>query len=357
MSDNGIGFGGFLLGLGVGWYLFRFMDFSIDLFAYTLIIMGAGMVINALLGRGRVRSPVKGLFGGIVGGLFLALFLTQGFGVIGEIFSGLGNFSASDYRATETEILSGDVNLEVVYLEIDNRNGGITVETWDRAGYRIDLTYRAKGFTKSQAEKRLQDIVVLFSDVSEGDRQILELGFQVSGGKWSDLAVSVDVKLPRNVELELDLDTSNGEVNIEDLVAKRIIFKTSNGAVSLVEVYAETLRGSTSNGRISGQVEGVSVELETGNGGIYLALPCRVTGSYDLSTGNGSIDLSVSTSGNVGYRVELTNSLGDIEVNLGDLVYSVNDKRRKVAETEGFDSREVRIILVAATSIGGIEVN
>jgi hypothetical protein len=92
MSDNERGFGGLLLGLGGGWYLFRFLDFSLDIFSYLLIIMGVGIIVNSLLEREGRRSPIKGLFEGIIGGLLLSLYLTQGFGIIREVLSEFGNF-------------------------------------------------------------------------------------------------------------------------------------------------------------------------------------------------------------------------------------------------------------------------
>lgn len=85
LNDNSVGFGGLLLGLGWGWYLFRHIVFSLDILAYILILMGVAIIVNALLGREARGSPVQGLFVGIVGGMFLALFLTQGFGIIGEV--------------------------------------------------------------------------------------------------------------------------------------------------------------------------------------------------------------------------------------------------------------------------------
>jgi DUF4097 and DUF4098 domain-containing protein YvlB len=357
MSDSGAGFGGFLLGLGVGWYLFRLMDFSLDIFAYILILMGAGMIINALLSGSGRRSPLHGLFGGIIGGLILALFLTQGFGIIGDIFSEFSDFDGTNYRASDTEVLSGDVDLASLNVEVLDRNGAITVETWDRDGYRIDLTLRAKGSSDSQAEQRLQDIDILFTDSVNGDTQTLDLDFEVPNDQWNNYAVTVLVKVPENVELELNLDTSNGRITLENIIATEIALETSNGAIELNDVNADILSGSTSNGRIQGRVDGREVELETSNGSIDLTLPGTQTGSYELSTSNGSIDLNVPTGNDMGYSVNLRAGLGSVDLNLDDLDYSVDENRHKVAETEGFDARDIQITIDADTSIGSIDIN
>jgi DUF4097 and DUF4098 domain-containing protein YvlB len=357
MSNNGVGLGGFLLGLGVGWYLFRYIGFSLDIFAYILILLGVGIIINTLLGRGRRRSPLQGLFGGIIGGLLLSLFLTQGFGIIGEVFSEFGRFDVSDYSATGTELLSGDIELGKVYLEVDDKNGAISVETWEKGEYRIDLTLRAKGATNSQAEQRLKDIEVLFSDLVVGETQELELNFRVPNNQWSNYAVTVDVKLPTNVELELDLGTSNGEISLENILADSIFLDTANGDLTLNEVYADTLLGSISNGNIRGKVEGNNVKLSTSNGIIDIAIPSSTSGSYDLSSTNGSIDLGLSSSDNIGYNLDLTTSIGSIDVNLGNLGYSRNESRRKVAETEDFDFKGIQLTIIAETTIGSININ
>jgi DUF4097 and DUF4098 domain-containing protein YvlB len=357
MSDSGAGFGGFLVGLGVGWYLFRFLDFSFDILAYILILMGAGMIINALLSQEGRRSPLQGLFGGIIGGLILALFLTQGFGIIGEIFTEFGDFDGTNYRATDTEILSGDVDLDKLYLEVDDKNGAITVEKWDRDGYRIDLTLRAKGSTDTQAEQRLREIDILFSDSINDDTQSLDLDFDVPGNQWNNYAVTIEVKLPENIELELNLDTSNGKITLQDITANTVTLDTSNGVIDLDDVYADTLTGSTSNGKIQGQIEGSNIELGTSNGSIDLTITGATSGKYELSTSNGSIDLTVPTSSNVGYNVDLRTSIGSLDVNLDDFDYSVNENRHKAGETDNFDSMQTQITIEAETSLGSIKIN
>ena len=44
----GLGFGGFLIALGLGWYYFSTVDVSIQLFAYILVLGGLGIIANSL---------------------------------------------------------------------------------------------------------------------------------------------------------------------------------------------------------------------------------------------------------------------------------------------------------------------
>jgi hypothetical protein len=356
MSDSGMGFGGFLLGLGGGWYFFRYIDASLDIVSYLLILIGVGIIVNALLSQGRRRSPVQGLFGGLVGGLFLALFITQGFTIfesIGEEFGNLG----SNYRAQETRSFTGDVDLGKLLVEVDNRNGGVSLETWDQPGYRIDLTLRAKGSTDAQAMENLNRLQVLFSDNSVGDTQQLSLGTQAPDNDWSNYAVTIDIKAPAAPSLDLDLETSNGEITLTDVRGGEIIVHTSNGRLTLDKVYGATITGTTSNGRIIGEVEAASVELSTSNGSIDITIPATMSGSYALDTSNGSIDVDMPKNTATGYSVDLRTSIGSVSVDLPNLSYTTNEARRKVASTSGYDDKAVQVSVNAETSIGSVSIN
>jgi hypothetical protein len=356
MSNSGMGFGGFLLGLGGGWYFFRYINASLDIISYILILMGAGIIINALLSKRGRRNPLQGLFGGMIGGLFLALFITQGFAVFESIGEGFGNIG-SNYRVQETESLTGAVDQKKLYLEIDNHNGGITLETWNQPGYQIDITMRAKGATDRQAQENLEKVQVLFSDNNVAGTQRLSLEFSEPDNNWSNYAITVSAKVPEGLVLDLDVATSNGEIVLTDVSGNEILLHTSNGRIALDKVYADIISGSTSNGRISGEVEATITDLSTSNGSIDLTIPATRSSNYALDTSNGSIDLTLPKSTNIGYDINLSTSVGSVSVDLPNLVYSVNESRRKVASTEGYLGKEIQVKIAAETSIGSIDIN
>jgi len=356
MSNSGLGLGGFLLGLGGGWYFFRYIDASLNIISYLLILLGAGIIINALLSQGSRRNPLQGLFGGMIGGLFLALFFTQGFAIFESIGEGFGTVG-SNYRVQDIESFTGDVSLQKLLIEIDNKNGGITVETWDQPGYRIERTIKVKGATDAQAQENLDKVQVQFSDNDVAGTQRISLEFTVPGDNWSNYAITVNVKVPEGVTLDLDVATSNGEIVITDVSGRDMVLHTSNGRMTLDKVYAETIRGSTSNGRISGEVEASTVDLSTSNGSIDLTIPATRSGDYTLDTSNGSIDLTLPKSTNIGYDINLSTSLGSVNMDLPNLSYTINESRRKVASTEGYLGKEIQVKIAAKTSIGSIEIN
>ena len=355
MSNQGVGFGGFLLGLGIGWYIFRLVEVSIDIISWILIIIGAGMVINAVLTRGGRHSPIRGLVSGFAGGLVLALFLTQGFALIETITDEVSN--PSNYKATETRSLTGAVTQSKLSLIVNDKNGGITLETWDNPGYSIDLTLRAKGATTQDAERNLENLNVMFTDTVSADTQKLDLGFQTPSNIWSNYLVVVDAKIPKDVLVVMDLDTSNGEITLTNVNSTNIVLHTSNGRLNLENIYCDTLQGDTSNGQVSGLVDGVSIDLSTSNGSIDITIPATRNGTYTLDTSNGAVSVSATTTSQTGYDVDLSTSLGSINVNLPNMSYTTNESRRKVGETTDYANKPVQIQIKAQTSIGSININ
>ena len=132
--------------------------------------------------------------------------------------------------------------------------------------------------------------------------------------------------------------------------------ETSNGPLVFNKISADSITGDTSNGGIEGTVEAPDTVLSTSNSGISLTLPCSVSGRYDLSTSNGNVKLKVSSSSQVGYDLDLATSNGDIDITLPGLEYSRNQKTSKEAQSEGFSTKAVQIIIEASTSNGNIDV-
>ena len=126
MSNSGaIGFGGFLLGLGGGYLVFRELNLAVNSFAWILVIIGATIILSALI---RYASPGLGIhriLGGLAGGLVFALFLTQGF----SFFTGIVNVGNSylPYSTTDVKTYTGASPSDSVYLRLGSMNGQITL--------------------------------------------------------------------------------------------------------------------------------------------------------------------------------------------------------------------------------------
>ena len=350
----GLGFGGFLLGLGLGWYIFRAIEISYNVFAWILIIAGAGVVISALISWGRPSLPLRGLASGLTGGLILSLFLTSGFGFIGDITR--GGVSGA-YRAEDTKSYSGVATAERIYLEVDNFNGPIKVLTWEKDEYNIELRIKARGTSQKDAEKNLDDFKINFDEsVVQGQKRLI-LNYDIPFTARSRYSIEVEAFLPAQAVIDLDLDSSNGGIYLTDINGDSLVMETSNGELVFGKVFAESINGKTSNGRVVGDLEAPDTSISTSNGKIELTIPCTVNGEYDLSTSNGAIELVVSPSSQIGYDLDLSTSNAGIDINLSNLDYSQNQKTNKEAKTEGFSGKAVQITIKASTSNSDIDVD
>lgn len=336
MSNSpSLGFGGLLIGLGVGWFIFTTFDVSSNLFAWLMIIGGAAVIVSSLVSRTRFGRRTGGLVGGVIGGIILSLFITTGFGFI-DLFDG---GSLGTYRAETTESFTGAMTADSVYLSVDNFNGPISVSTWDKSEFSVELLIKAKGTTTSQAEGNLEDFVIDFDESVVQGQGRLVLGYGIPVTSYNKYSVQVEVFLPADAVIDLELESSNGAMSLKDVVGGEIQLDTSNGVFTFDNVYAE------------------SINAETSNGAIDLTLPCTVTGEYVLRTSNGQVDLSVSSSSDVGYDLDASTSTGVVSIGLPNLDYSVNQRTSKEARTVGFEGKEIQITLDVSTSNGNVDVD
>ena len=359
MSDSGTGFGGFLIGLGGGWYLFRSIDFSTEIFSYLLILVGLGIVINAILGG--KNSPLKGLFGGLTGGLILALFITNGFSVFTDFASGIDVSSMGEYCAQETRPISGDLTGDKLQIKVVNTNGRIGVNTWTKNEYLIDITLKARGDNNREAQANLEKLTVDFTESMEAsggmDLQNLNLVLRAPEGKWHLYTVEIILTLPVDKVHMLDLKTTNGELDLPGLTAETIILSSTNGEIKFDDIIANSIMADTTNGRITGMMDAVSAIIDTTNGEIDLNLPCTQSGEYTMDTTNGKIELQIPKTGDIGFDLDLDTSMSGIDVDLPDLDYTTNEDKRVIAKTSGYLAKAVQIIILADTTNGNIEIN
>ena len=336
--------GGFLVGLGLGWFISQTFAITYAIFGWLLIIVGAGIVVSALISWRRPRIPVGGLFVALLIGLVLPIAASSGFDFGGE------------YRAEGTRTFEGSVNANVVTFVVRNRNGAVHVSTWDSSEYRVELAIRAKGLTVGDAEATIDGLEIDVAEERIQNQLRLVLEYNIPEQTWGRLAIQVTAYLPADAKVNLDVESSNGGMYVTDIEGGTVQLSTSNGALDLVGVYAESISGFSSNGRIYGEIEAPDTTLSTSNGRIELTLPCTASGDYDLSTSNGRVLLTVSSSSQVGYDLDLSTSNGVVEVDLPDLSYSVDERTSKEARTADFADRAIQITVDLSTSNGDVDV-
>ncbi|MHA2393315.1 MAG: hypothetical protein ACXAEX_15345, partial [Promethearchaeota archaeon] len=284
--SSGLGVGGFLIGVGVGWVVFTFYEISSNIFSWFLILVGIGVIASTIISRSKPRQDIGGLVSGLLGGLIISLFITSGFGFFTDIFDG---DSIGGYTVQDTKTFDGITTASTISLNIDNFNGPISVSTWEKNEYSVELDIRAR------RENDLDDLKVEFDVMEQTMTQGISLGYDIPQSAMSRYSIGVEVFLPDDASINLNLESSNGGISIFDIKSESIDLRTSNGVLELNNVYSEEIYGETSNGALLGMFEAPETSLSTSNGAIDLDLPCTVSGNYKLSTSNNQIDLKVSS--------------------------------------------------------------
>jgi len=351
-ESSALWFGGVLLGIGVGWYIFSSIEIGQNTMAWLFIILGAGVILSGFMRMIRPSSPFNRLGGSIAGGLLIALFMTQGFASIFN-FSGIGGWGP--YMAQDIKTFTGASTGTGVYLKVSNINGPVTVSTWDREEYEVTAVVKARGFSQNEADQNLAEMTISLNKDVVGGRQQLILTYDYPSTLNPPYGVEVAVKLPSSSRIDLNLASSNGYITLTEIMnGGTINLVTSNGRFTFTNVSAETITGSTSNGGVEGQVDAKVMDVSTSNGPISLTITSSISGSYDLSTSNGAVN--VSTPSSAGYRITTRTSNGVVDFNLPNLSYSKNTNTEKSAQTTGYDSFVVKLVIEVSTSNGNVRI-
>lgn len=260
-------------------------------------------------------------------------------------------FDASSYKYRFEDSFAADLTgAEELFISIIN--GPIKIKTWDQDRVEIEVHERVKAPDDEKA-KELADAVKLTGNLV-GTRYEITLDFGEFYNKRNNYYCALDVKLP--ARLALDLETTNGEIEIPEMEGK-VRAETTNGNVDLRgckgDADLKTTNGSVTTGLIGGKLyagtTNGNLKLKTNgevrgrstNGNITARIMLALTGDVDLSTTNGSIDLEIhpdssfrleagTTNGHVGdslntdrFRGEYNRRRTELEGNYGDGKYNV----------------------------------
>jgi hypothetical protein len=183
-------------------------------------------------------------------------------------------------------------------VTVNNTNGTVEVEAWDRAEVRVQAVKKVRAGTADRAAEALDRMKV--SVEASADRvAVRTAGDRDSGGFLSwlfgnhvEAGVSYTLSVPRGARVEVE--TVNGKVRIHG-IAGAVDASTVNGSVELTDLRGGA-KASTTNGGVRVDLAELpstaAVRLETTNGGIHLTVPRDARLAIDASTVNGGIDIS-----------------------------------------------------------------
>ncbi len=209
-------------------------------------------------------------------------------------------------------------------LVLENVNGGVSIEGWDRS----EVAVVATKVVKASSEARAREILAQYKVMVDAKPQRVKIsvvypkihqGFLAwLGGRTANGRVEFKIKVPRELDLavenvnggivlsgvrgDLDLMTVNGAVTAKR-VSGKIEVETVNGGLDITEAFGE-ISASTVNGGISASFSDVSgsASFSSVNGGIDLRLPSSARATFDFETMNGRVRSDLPTSPPAGKR-------------------------------------------------------
>ncbi len=211
-------------------------------------------------------------------------------------------------------------------LRVENVQGDISVEAWDRAEVEVSVVKTASG-----AGGHPEDVSI---GVERGENT-LTLRTQYPGQSEEPVRVDYYLRVPRQVRLER-LRTVEGNITVRD-VEGPVDACTLNGDIEQTNlsgsVVAHAVNGSITASFRALPDPGEAVHLDTVNGHLFLVLPPEANADLQLSTVAGRISadypLSVSkTPGDTSWRTRV--GRGGVEIRLrtirGDIRVAESDE-------------------------------
>lgn len=138
----------------------------------------------------------------------------------------------------------------------------------------------------------------------------------------------ITIEVPEDIILEYDVETSNGTINIENLLVNNSNFKTSNGSIEARNISSDKrVEIKTSNGKIRlNYLQINDIEVKTSNG--KLELTNLVASKLVAETNNGKIELERLES----PYIEIKTSNGSIK---GTIIGSEDEYHKDLKTSNG----------------------
>ena len=198
----------------------------------------------------------------------VALVLTTGIGFVSVVHAQI----AEDFEQSVPFNPGGS-------LDVQNRNGSISISTCDEPMVRIEAKKRAK------SEEALGDIEIRVEGSGDSVRiETLHHRRRDSG--------KVDYRICLPAEANVKARTANGAVTIDGLNG-RVEANSTNGSLKLDSIEGE-IEAATTNGSINASYRRANDgrhRFSTTNGSVRVYLPQDAGGDFDAETVNGSIEV------------------------------------------------------------------
>ncbi|HEX6163150.1 MAG TPA: hypothetical protein VFZ31_07285 [Vicinamibacterales bacterium] len=175
-------------------------------------------------------------------------------------------------------------------FELINVNGRITAEPADGAEVVVEGKRTVKARSDEGAKEMLAQLEIR-EEVGETTVRVESRSPRNRG--FSNYQIEWTIKVPKGVVL--DLRTGNGGVRLNGL-SNEIHARTTNGGVRGASITATVVEASAVNGGVEFEFaapldSGASIEMETVNGGVEVALPAESKVTIDARCVNGGVNV------------------------------------------------------------------
>lgn len=211
------------------------------------------------------------------------------------------------FSATLTENFSKEFPFEKGNrLSIENVNGNITVEEWDKNILRIEVVKTAKGTNESSAKEALANAHVDIQAVKSGVSVKVQSPKSWSFFSWlwgsgSSVEVTFRVFLPQSARMQLSSVNGSIYVNVKE---SELTAETVNGQISANGM--KLLTAATVNGRIDFDSENI-IKIESVNGAINGSVLSEKPRTASVEAVNGSITLRFKDKASFSLSLENVN--------------------------------------------------
>lgn len=244
-------------------------------------------------------------------------------------------------------------------VSLDTTNGRITVETWDGPGFFCDVRKKASARNEEEAKELLKDSYEFNQDGCIIRARSKE---KVAGSWGKNVSIAFTLKLPKGRKSSLNLNSANGRISVDGISGTKMTADTANGRVEVTRCDFDSAEIDTANGRIEFQGSSRNLRLDTANGRIEARLAGE--GNWKCDTANGRIEVEIAREGDIGYEVDVSSVMGQLEVTgMPDMDVIVDDTKDKFgskrfkARTKGFENAVRKGVLKASSSLGRVTVS
>jgi len=182
------------------------------------------------------------------------------------------------------------------YVYVQNTNGRVEVEGWNKNVIMIEAKKYVKASTNSAAKQYMKEIRI---DITQNKKEIvIKTHFpRRSNNFWNwifrnDESGYINYKLFVPKQTDIDIELTNGGISLKG-VEGRAELNTTNGEITGKEIVG-IVDAYTTNGSIEIELSevysGNDMQFQTTNGSIKLYLPENIRCNISARTSNGSLD-------------------------------------------------------------------